>query len=272
MELDERYVELLAGIGIEVESTKKPESLINDTSCCGQVETYDGMFVCTRCGKVTDEYVYDSREPLHRYGHGEVYGSKSSENVKFYRPYHALTHFREHLRRYLGDRFQQIPDNLIDDVKATGLVDPKSRQAFNQVKLALKQLKGQSYEVRYWDREMRRYYTKKYRPQKFYKEIFTIIHRLGGIRPKVEKPMIILRTFKVFCYYFNEMRRKGETSRHNMPSHYMMLNLLLREFGHEPYYDIPALKDTVLRNNVRKIFDLLKDNVQETMGVFQQPL
>ena len=48
----------------------------------------------------------------------------------------------------------------------------------------------------------------------------------------------------------------------------MMLRLLLKHYGHEPYYDIPDLKDPLLRQTVHEIFERLKKDVQETMGIF----
>ena len=122
---------------------------------------------------MTDEYFYDTREPFQRYSVGEPYGSKSTQNVTMYRPYHPLTHFREHLRRYMGERFQYIPEELLKDLR--GKIDPMHRDAFWHVKSELKSLRHKKYKVQYWDRGMRRYYVKEYSPQKFYKDIFSII-------------------------------------------------------------------------------------------------
>ena len=92
-----------------------------------------------------------------------------------------------------------------------------------------------------------------------YKEIFTIIYRKGGVNPKVSYEVFekCIAEFKILMYHF--IRNKEIWGRHSMPSIYMMMDILLKENGHTPYYNIPKLKDDILREKVVSIYKDLKD-------------
>ncbi len=254
------YEELLykAGIIPEPESKIiKPEKYILE--CCGPIELVrkEGTYVCWTCGKVLGmNYIVNEEEP--RYcREGEILGASSRYTYKKYRPYKPLTHFREHLRRYLGQRFLAIPDELLNDLR--GKFNPMDRNAYVKVKSQMKQLGGKKYTVEVWDKEMRRTELKKYKVQKFYKDIFTIIYSLGGIQPRFNQTNEIFNSYMKLQYEFAQARNQGRlNNRHNMPSHFMILDILLRKHGHVPYYEIPHLKDHASWQNVLNMYNDLK--------------
>lgn len=258
MEMMEVYQEMLEAEGI-IPKTIKPNEYIPNKyviSCCGPVELNpkEGMYVCWSCGLVKHMgYIVNEEEPVHCDAQ-TPYGSGSTYVYKKYRPYKPLTHFREHLRRYLGQRFLYIPETLLDDLR--GKFDPLDRDAYMKVKKLMKQLGNKKYEIESWDKEMRRKVTKHYKAQKFYKDIFTIIYNLGGIQPKFHLVNSILESYMKLQYEF-EHHKSG---RHNMPSHFMILDILLKEHGHSPYYYIPHLKDQVSWEKAVCLYQRLKNS------------
>lgn len=95
--------------------------------------------------------------------------------------------------------------------------------------------------------------------RKMYKEIFTFIYELGGVRPYVDNQLFddCVTDFKWLSFKFQRMKRYGDTTRKNMPSMYVLMDLLLRKNGHVPYYDIPRLKDKHLQTQVMKMYTAL---------------
>jgi hypothetical protein len=67
----------------------------------------------------------------------------------------------------------------------------------------------------------------------------------------------MIQTYKNFAYRFS--RRTAFLGRRSMPSHLMMLDLILRRHGHDPYYELPQLKDARSRGVVQKILALLSN-------------
>lgn len=266
----EIYSELLQEhMNITINLPKVPlKQQPNILKCCGPIELNEkeGNYACIKCGLVKDMYYIVNEEEPCKYNHGEPVGMHTSYSYNKYREYKPLTHFREHLRRYAGQRFAVFPAELIKDVK--DYVDPLSPDAFHQVKHQLKQLGQKKYNVKVYDKQMRRWDMKQYKPQKFYKDIFSLIYELGGIQPNLHTIDLnaMFSMYKAICYQFRQMKIKNSVSRKNMPSHYMLLDLMLRQYGHTPYYNIPELKDKDLRNSVLTIFNKLECNVQKIMG------
>jgi len=268
------YLDLLkdcCGIVLPRPVKTLPPQQKNVIECCGPIELVpkEGHYVCWNCGLVKDNYFIVQEEEPHRSG-GKPFGSQSSYTYKKYRPYKPLTHFREHFRRYTGQRFQTIPTELLHDLRPK--VNPRAKDAYWQVKTQLKKLKGKKYVVKVWNKEMRRYDAKKYTPQKFYKDIFCIIYDLGGYQPKVDNVNEIFQAYQNLQYQFLQLKRKHETSRSNMPSHFMLLDILLRKHGHSPYYEIPYLKDKESREKVIQIFKMLNYNVFQDHGIIEDCL
>jgi hypothetical protein len=269
----EVYAEMLLDeLKIDIGIFKKKPELIPQPyiiTCCGPIELneVEGHYSCIECGLIKDGYYIVNEEEPQRYTAGMPVGSRSSYTYSKYRPYKPLTHFREHLRRYAGQRFVTFPKDLINDLKT--VIDPLDRKAFSKVKHYLKKFSGKRYTVKYYDKEMRVWREKQCKPTKFYKDIFSIIYELGGLQPNVKNINEMFAMYSAVCFQFKHLKGQGATNRRNMPSHYMLLDLLLKEYGNEPYYEIPYLKDEELRNSVLKIFNVLRNNVQKVMGEFK---
>lgn len=97
---------------------------------------------------------------------------------------------------------------------------------------------------------------KQERMSRHYRSIFTILYKCGGVRPRLhhvrnaqEFYARCVQTYTQMAHYF--YRSAAHTMRRtSMPSTYMLLDLIMREHGHEPYYFIPQLQDENLRNAV----------------------
>ena len=241
------FQSMLLEVGIDcgpVEDAPVPEPLPLDRpqsiafECCGEVLWYyaNGFLTCPTCGLVHDqgEYLFT----LESWKENEPCGSRQSmviERKRFYRP---LNHFKEHLRRYMGIRFTRLPDHLLTELQACSDVDVHHPEAYFMIKKQLKQRKL----------------------SKLYKEIFTIIYALGGQRPQLTNAQYhgCIRTFTLLMQVFE--RKRADFGRHSMPSMYVMLDQLLRSYGHTPFYTIPLLKNTRLLKNVYQIIqDLIHD-------------
>lgn len=233
---------MLECIGIhETEYTEEP--VINREiryTCCDVVqEGADHMLTCWGCGKVFDIYnVVNEEEP--DFSGGPLGGRSQYSPLVKKRIYKRLTHFKEHVRRFLGARFTVISPEIINEISKE-IPNLKDRQCYNKVKGVLKRLK---------------------RP-KLYKEIFTIIYQLGGVKPTLKNVDNIYQLYRNFDYYYALKVRDGQIKRRNGISFYMMLDLFLKEMGHESYYEIPYLKDLELRSQVLEIFTQIKKDVNK---------
>lgn len=251
MSINWQYAELLKeSTGIDITGDagvqgkpeeKPPEPVVY--KCCGKwaYEVADlnkeSMLTCWECGKVLEMKLYVLQED--EYGDdGKPLGSKSQYGpIPKKRVYKRITHFREHVRRFAGARFTDIPEEVIQSLKANQDIRVEDVNCYDQVKKALKQLK---------------------RP-KLYKEIFTIIYELGGRPPKIDHIINELYDkFKAFDYYYEQIRK--DTGRKNGISYYMVLDIMLREMGCESYYTLPYLKDEELRLKVLRIFERVRQD------------
>ena len=248
-------------VGVIQYTPPSPKQQPNIVECCDDVEVdpVNGCYVCVGCGLVKDHYFSSTEEEHHYPKPGESLGGQSSylyEKRRFYIP---LTHFQEHLRRYLGARFTQIPVKLLDDLRAMK-VNVKDINAFQLVKHGLKKLKNNNYTVTvskpFHGTSYVKHTEKQVKSVKLYKEIFTIIYLLGGHKPIFTQVEEIKQLYKDFCFFY--MKRKKAFNRKNMPSNYMLLDLLLKELDHQPYYNIPYLKNEELKQEILDIFQLLK--------------
>ncbi len=227
--------------GVEVKPEDKPPEPFT-YRCCGKwayevaEENRESMLTCWECGKVLEMNKYILQE--NEYGDdGKPFGSKSQYGpIPKKRFYKRITHFREHVRRYIGARFKDIPETVIAAMLENG-VDVKSSDCYAQVKKVLKQLKQ----------------------PKLYKEIFTIIYELGGAYPKIDGLIAELYdNFTAYDYYYEQIR--STLKRKNGVSYYMILDIMLREAGHVPFYKLPYLKDEELRGKVLEIFLRIRED------------
>ena len=224
--------------------------------CCAPIflDTKQGCYVCTGCGLVRNsKYIVQEEEPVY-YDIGQPFGSKGcyGGNSK-HRPYKPITHFREHIKRYLGQRFTEIPETLLDDVR--GCFDLGDRDAYSKVKQRLKSLRGKEYRVLVWDRQMRRYTPRYNRSTCYYKDIFQIIYALGGVQPPLEHIEELERVFIGVSYNFHLLAKQCRTTRRNIPSYYMILDYILKMNGTPSQYDLPVLKNDTLCSKARYLLD-----------------
>jgi hypothetical protein len=203
------------------------------------IETREGYEVCEACGLVLRTDMIEKAPPAYRsrrqYRHeGAAWLGEDEDSYmprkRFYKP---LTHFRQHLRSYLFARNVDIPAEIMAHLRDT--IDIEDRNAYSAVKTELKRMGA----------------------QRFYKDVFTVIYALGGRKPHVTPEQVdsMCNYFKRWYYNFNRLERFGK---HNTPSIYMLMEIILREFGHEPYYYIPSLKSDKLRQRVLQIYDEVK--------------
>jgi hypothetical protein len=275
-----RYLDLLKGHGVEFsEAEEKMFSDVGDRTeeeldgsegvavgstvhavagleynvrCDGQVieDRKNGIYVCMKCGMCLNEKIIVYEPEYHQGtnagGWANPLGSQSGVTFKKKRFYSPTTHFKEHLRRYMGARFRDLPENLIEELKEVKTLNVECRDAYFQVKQELK--------VRGYN--------------KYYKEIYTIIYLLGGVHPKVsmEQYEECVRQFKVLMFYF--FKSRSRFGRYSMPSMYMVMEFLLKRNGHEPYYTIPHLKDDELRARVVSIYNSLFVDNKNVQGLF----
>lgn len=242
----------------------QPQPLLsNKLTCCGPVtpNPANGEYSCLDCGLVKDPYFIVQEEEPHYPAYNSHWGTNSAYSYSKPRFYNPLTHFREHVRRYVGARFTNIPPQLLDDLRALNL-PILSPNAFVIVKAALKSLAARLYTTSVYDHHTK--FTKiiHQRANQFYKDIFNIIYLLGGIQPSFTQFDEIYQKYRELVYYFE--RSKLSLNRHNMPTNYMLLDILLQELGHTPYYNLPYLKNTELKNRVLAIFNQLRNDQESS--------
>ncbi len=201
--------------------------------------TREGYEVCEACGLVLRTDMIEREPPQYRarrqYRHegAQWLGGDEDSYMPRKRFYKPLTHFRQHLRSYLFARNVDLPIEIMDHLRKN--VDVDDRNAYHIVKGELKKLGAQRY----------------------YKDVFTIIYALGGRKPQISPEQVdsMCNYFKRWYYNFNQLERFGK---HNTPSIYMLMEIILREFEHQPYYFIPSLKSDKLRARVLRIYDDVK--------------
>lgn len=230
------YISMYAAIGIRIE----PENFERigmkserrglqhgrqhvDQCKCGSIEMIENSkendLVCFNCGLVQGIIGYEQEDWWNR----EPYLPRK-------RAYKPLTHFKDHLRRYLGVSQQELPLDLKEKLLGERF-NLKDRRLFVQIKRKLKQWKYNH----------------------FYREIFHIIYWLGGRQPDIDSRQIeyCYRRYNDFTNRFSRIRKR--IGRHSMPSHFMVLDCLLREVNHEPFYRLPTLKSRELRSRVENL-------------------
>lgn len=247
--MNEVYADLLASeldIAVPTSDIIRNKKIDNEREhACDapSIETREGYVVCEACGLVLKTDMIEKEPPQYRnrrmYRHegNQWLGNDEDSYMPRKRFYKPLTHFRQHLRSYLFARNVDLPEDMMRHLRQT--IHINDRDAYNQVKVQLKLL-GK---------------------QRFYKDVFTIIYALGGQKPQVSPEQVdsMCNYFKRWYYNFNQKARFGK---HNTPSIYMLMDIILREFGHTPYYYIPTLKSEKLRERVLNIYDQVKCSCQ----------
>lgn len=229
------YEELLAGAGVVQQLSAPAETA--DPQCKGcrtedPNDSYidDGAYTCWQCGLVSRSREFVFYEPYAK--SGQPLGAGATHTFERKRSYKSLTHFKEHLRRYMGARNGLYDVAVVDMLRAS--VDVLDPWCYRAVQRALK-LAG---------------------AKKMYKEIFTLIYMLGGPHPKIDNHIFdkCVTDFMWLQERFRRLKSIKGTVRKNMPSMYVLLDILLRRNGHTPFYMLPYLKDARLQTKVHELF------------------
>lgn len=199
------------------------DTIPNDRVCCENMEIIEDTrgegYYCYNCGLCRKSKVIRADKMY-------VYSNMGVTKKRMYNP---LSHFKEHLRRYMGGRFTNIPAHIIE---ATKCVDIHSTSAYKLMREKLKELKC----------------------MKLYKEIFTLIYMHGGKRVPVTYDQYenCIQDFKNIHKKFLE--KKFMWNRHSVPSNYMLMKILLEKNGHRAYYELPELKIEKCKLKFHNIF------------------
>lgn len=134
----------------------------------------------------------------------------------------------------MGSSMTQFPERILAELKQE--VDVQHVDAYFTMKVALKK------------RKMQRYY----------KDIYCLIYKLGGMKPVLTDVQYrnCLNMYEQWMRIFN--LTKHTMGRHSMPSLFVVLAVLLQKNGHEPYYRLPLLKDSRLLQNVFGILERIQ--------------
>jgi hypothetical protein len=248
--IPQKYLDLLVECGVlpqpEVVVVQEPQQtfLFNEPKrCCDEIveDTINGCLVCCSCGLVVEQKMFIYHQPYQQRSnfvnqYQKPLGCDGHVSFTRKRYYQPLTHFKEHLRRYMGARFTVISDNILEKVKKE-VANINDSNAHDLVKAVLK----------------------RHGHTKLYKEIFTIIYLCGGQAPHLHSNIYnaCIEDFKKLMYHF--MKSRKDWKRHSMPSMYMLLDMLLRANGHEPHFKFPHLKNLRLRQQVLDIYHQLQD-------------
>lgn len=244
--MNEAYISLLGDIGIHVEQKTVVEPAAQEPvefshECRGEwfPEESNSYIVCSLCGLVLstlpsiDMDNSQRHRRMYRHENPRWLGLDEDSYMPRRRYYNPITHFRQHLRCYMSTRITDIPSDIMSHMQLK--IDITRRDCYHKVKLELKKMNRQEY----------------------YKDIFSIIYALGAPRPAItpEQMDAMCNYFKRWYHHFNTQSRFGG---HNTPSMHMLLNIIMKEFGHEPYYDMPMLKSEKLRSRVYTIYEDVK--------------
>lgn len=247
------YADLLSSVGITMPLEEKPQQPISlpfsETcpECQAPFEEWGpiGDYGCWDCGILSKHPQYATTEMEYqqeRTSYGKIIpkGLKSQITYTKRRGYNPLTHFKEHLRRYMGYRFS---------------LDPETK-SWKEFPADLKKLMTESIQLNAPDAYFQaRKVLKKYpKGAKYYKDVFQLIYECGGQRPEISQQLFdkCVRHFMNFQYKF--LRLREEYNRHNLPCYYMILELILKQQGHQPHYEFPHLKDELLKEKITDIF------------------
>jgi hypothetical protein len=173
----------------------------------------DGCWTCFQCGlQDPNDCQYDYM-PIVQYPgrnfNGSIQPCYASE-IRKRRFYSPLTHFREHLRRYQGLRVIQLDPEMLFELGCQ--FNPKDKNAPSILKSLLKP----------------------YKNPLLYKEIFKILYSLNGVLIHItpQQYQSCLIEYQKIMFIF--MKYRERFSRKAMPSCYIMMDILLRQSGHEP--------------------------------------
>jgi hypothetical protein len=242
--IEPQFQQLLqeAGLLDIPEPTLQACKFIPKQCCSGEIFINDQAFtVCWSCGKVIADAVkqfifyaptmdtdctYYNGGGRHRHNTGVQLPAKK-------RYYQSKIHFTTHLKRYLNQSTSpdDVPGELVDNVKA--IVDVNDRNAYSDVRECLK----------------------RWKLGRHYKDIFHIIYRAGGKQPELQADQLqrLDRSINsIQTYFYTKRTNLGKKS---MPCVPWLLEQLLIQCGHQPYYYLHTLKAAALQVEAEKFYE-----------------
>ncbi len=211
--------------------------------CCSEVMIQDNSGYCT-C-HVCGNSVYDPELQYHKpfVKEGAPFQSDGMQWKKK-RYYNKNIHFKTQLNRYLGVTDLEDTEKLMWFSDLQKVVDVSDRSCYKIV----------------------REFLRIHKLTKYYPHIFTLIYRLGGTQPLLTQVQHqrCLTEFDALRHYFCDMHLLLNTEklkRTSMLSVPMILQMILRQVGHIPYYDLHELKDPVLYEKVIVFYNKYLENV-----------
>lgn len=249
MEIPTVFKEMLQELGLEPKS-EDPIELKVDPEKCPQCDIpyeldLNDQMGCFECGMESHLRVYIHQELNYnneRTVFGRMLPKGNSSHITYTRRrgYTPLTHFKEHLRRYMGYRFSEDP--------VTKCLKPFPPDLIELIQTKVELVHPDAYA------QTRKVLKKYPKGSKFHKDTFQLIYEAGGIRPHFDHKLFerCVRKFMQFQHAFSQTR--DQYDRKNLPCYHMLLDLILTELGHKPHYLFPKLKDEILASKVLKIF------------------
>ena len=236
MEVDipEQYLQLLYEYGVGAKPVPSRSTRVAPLICCNQEATdeHSGHFICWTCGLVKDLYIYRADHYLPSYDNSGRQKNSGTRIIKK-RPYLTRIHFWTHYKKYAGVQAPPkggYPPWLLN---ALSKFDLNDKDLYAHIKHFLKQAKC----------------------SEWYRYIWHLIYTLGGHEPHIDAQQLhqIRQEFLCLEHYFYNVYERG--TRHNIKSVSMLLELLLKQVGHEPYYRFPQLKNEQLRHDALVFYD-----------------
>jgi hypothetical protein len=219
-----------------------PSSVVKYTCCDELGDNKDGDLVCWGCGKVlsTGSNKYTFYMPRGSYSDGALSTfSNQSNNIgvqmapkkRFYSP---RIHLMNHLKRYLNMSCgtDTIPDTLLTEVRRQVDVH-NDRYAYSKVREYLTKTKNVQY----------------------YPHVFHIIYQCGGTVPELSPKQMqrLERLIRALIDYFFSIRE--EMGKNSIPCVPAMLEKLLHQCGHYPFYHLHTLKSEKLMKTAQDFYD-----------------
>ena len=206
---------------------KECDLRIENDRCCGdEMEYSHGYLCCYTCARAIRHQKYEWY-PTPNNG-----GKRVNEGYSFVkkRPYKKQQYFMNHFKRYYGTEEPVPDDEWVTELCSS--IDMNHRDAYFHV----------------------REFLRKRKLSRYYKSIFSMIYQFGGVRPRLTSEQFTRVPVEInsICHYFWDTREDRRGS--SMKCVPMLLEKILLQVGHVPYYRLHELKDEELREQVDEFY------------------
>jgi hypothetical protein len=205
--------------------------------CCGELVTYysHGYYTCWHCAKqwYDPPMIWYNGMDNNEDGAQPAYKRRNDGVVWTKRRYYSKRlQFRTLLNQYIGNVMQpELDDDWVEHVQRH--IDVHKPDAYIQI----------------------RDYLRRTKQAKLYGKIYCCIYLLGGQRPQLtpaQSQQLRVEFDAIEDYFTHRYQPAGQrSSMYSVPS---LLELLLRDLGHTPFYQMYQLKDRKLLNLVKTFY------------------